>query len=75
MQTDLLFEEISNLKLKFLSRDMITVEKVVKKIDKDRYSALVYMLWYINEFETKLYRNKDTSDFANAPTCVSTITF
>ena len=72
---DLLFEEISNLKLKFLSRDMITVEKVVKKIDKDRYSALVYMLWYVNEFETKLYRNKETYDFTNAPNCVSTITF
>lgn len=53
IQTDLLFEEVSNLKIKNLSGGGMTIEKVVSKLDKDRYSALAYMLWYINEFENK----------------------
>ena len=54
VQTDLMFEEISNLKIKHMQNGALSVEKVVHKLDKDRYSALAYMLWYINEFETKV---------------------
>lgn len=61
MQTDLLVEEISNLKIKHISGGNITVEKLVKKIDKDRYSALAYMLWYIHEFESKI-KQKTTNN-------------
>lgn len=50
VQTDLLFEEISNLKLKHGNNGALSVEKVVRKIDKDRFSALVYLLYYINEY-------------------------
>lgn len=50
VQTDLLFEEISNLKLVHTSNGGITVEQVVRKVDKDRFSALAYVLWYINEY-------------------------
>lgn len=50
VQTDLLFEEVNNLKIKYLPSGALTVEKVVGKLNKDRYSALVYMLWYITEF-------------------------
>lgn len=58
-QTDCLFEEIINLKLKSVNGGKsLSVEKVVKRIDKDRYSALAYMLWYVNEFESKVYQPK-----------------
>lgn len=50
LQTDCLFEEVANLKLKQLPSGGITIEKVVKKLDKDRVSATIYALWYINEF-------------------------
>lgn len=50
IQTDCLFEEIANLKLKQLPNGNVSIEKVVSKLDKDRVSALIYVLWYINEF-------------------------
>ena len=59
-QTDLLFEEVNNLKLKYLHSGALTVEKVVNKLNKDRYSALVYVLWYIMEFCNKP-KQKDLS--------------
>lgn len=63
VQTDLLFEEISNLKIKELGGGRITVEKVISKLDKDRYSALSYMLWYISEFENKVKEPIDREVF------------
>lgn len=50
IQTDLLFEEVSNLKIKHLQNGGLTVEQVVRKINKDRFSALAYLLYYINEY-------------------------
>lgn len=50
LQTDLLFEEIANLKLKHMSNGALSVEKVVKKVDKDRFSALSYLIFYITEY-------------------------
>ena len=47
LQTDHLLEEIANLKLKTLPSGKFTVEQQTKRIDKDRYSALAYALWYI----------------------------
>ena len=62
VQTDLLFEEISNLKLKATNNgSSLSVERVVRKIDKDRFSALAYLLWYVNEFESKVYQPKTQS--------------
>ena len=58
-----MFEEISNLKLKNVDNGKaLSVERVVRKLDKDRYSALVYMLWYINEYESKIKQHKLQSD-------------
>jgi hypothetical protein len=51
LQTDLLLEEMANLKLKRLPSGKYTVEQVTKKINKDRYSAVSYGLWYIKNFE------------------------
>lgn len=59
IQTDCLFEEVANLKLKQLPSGGVTIEKVVKKMDKDRVSALIYVLWYINEFCTGMYQSSD----------------
>jgi ribonucleoside-diphosphate reductase alpha chain len=53
IQTDLLLEEIANLKLKKLPSGKYSIEQVTKKINKDRYSAIAYGLWYIKEFEDK----------------------
>lgn len=59
LQTDMLFEEIANLKLKHLNNGGVTIEKVVNKLDKDRTMATLYILWYINEFCRDLYANSD----------------
>lgn len=65
VQTELLFEEIANLKLKHNSNGSLSVEKVVRKIDKDRFSALAYLLYYIVEF-TSLIKKRDYLDTAHA---------
>jgi intein/homing endonuclease len=49
LQTQLLIDEVANLKLK-KTQNSITVEQVVKRVDKDRYSATAYSLFYINQF-------------------------
>lgn len=61
IQTDFLFEEIANLKLKILSNGGLTVEKIVKKINKDRWSALCYCVFFIMEFASTL-NYSDQSD-------------
>lgn len=53
VNTELLFMEIANLKLKVMAGNNLTVEKVVKKIDKDKFSALSYCIFYILEFTNK----------------------
>lgn len=47
IQTNFLVEEIVNLKLKKLNNGNLSVERVVTKVDKDRFSSLQYGLWYI----------------------------
>ena len=59
LQTDCLFEEIANLKLKHLSNGGVTIEKVVSKLDKDRVSATIYCLWLINEHFRDIYIQSD----------------
>lgn len=55
-QTQLFIDEVSNLKLK-KTQNAITVEQVVRRIDKDRYSATVYGLYYI-----AMFLEKETED-------------
>jgi ribonucleoside-diphosphate reductase alpha chain len=59
LQTDLLIEEIANLQLKHLSGGKISIEKVVNKFDKDRFSSLIYPLWYIKTFEENSEHDSD----------------
>lgn len=59
LQTDVLFEEIANLKLKHLSNGGVTIEKVVNKLDKDRVSATMHAIWYIYEFRRDINESSD----------------
>lgn len=73
MNTELLFMEITNLRLKVLSGNNLTVEKVVRKIDKDKFSALSYGIFYIMEFCNK--DKEPETDYSSAPICASSISF
>ena len=48
-QMQILIDEVANLKLK-KTQNSITVEQVIKRVDKDRYSAVAYALYYIAQF-------------------------
>lgn len=50
VNTELLFFEIANLKLKVMSGNSLSVEKVVRKIDKDKFSSVSYCIFYILEY-------------------------
>lgn len=67
IQTDLLFEEIANLKLKPNNNGTLSIEKVVKKLDKDRFSALSYLVWYILEYTSFIQKNTfNANDYAKS---------
>ncbi len=62
-QTQLLIDEVANLRLK-KTLTTITVEQVVKRLDKDRYSASAYLLYYISLFlEREEIENDDAYEF------------
>ncbi|QAV21662.1 hypothetical protein PC41400_08020 [Paenibacillus chitinolyticus] len=63
IQTDLLIEEIANLKLRQTQSARYTVEQLTKRVDKDRYSALAMGLWYIKNFEDKQRKVKNKMVF------------
>jgi ribonucleoside-diphosphate reductase alpha chain len=53
MNTDLLMDELSNLKVeKPEGSNTFKIKQVTRKIDKDIYSALVYLLYYVQQCET-----------------------
>jgi ribonucleoside-diphosphate reductase alpha chain len=58
-QMQLLIDEVANLKLKKTEKT-ITVEQVLKKVDKDRYSATAMGLYYIYQF---LEQDEQDSDY------------
>ena len=60
VQTQLLIDEVANLKLKTTQTSQ-TVEQVVKRIDKDRYSATIMALYYIYLFLEK--QSEESSDY------------
>ena len=53
IHTDLLIAELINLKAVPASEDSrkLTVKRQTKKYDKDRYSALAYVLYYISMYD------------------------
>lgn len=64
IHTDFLIEEIANLQLKHMKNGKLSVEKVVSRYDKDRFSALSYVLWYIKEFESSVVLEEEEDDLA-----------
>lgn len=54
IETDAFIEEAANLKMKHLNNGGITIEQVARKVNKDRVSAMMYMLWYIDKFAKDL---------------------
>lgn len=60
-QTNILVDEISNLKLKHLTNGGVTVEQVLSKVDKDRFSSLMYGLWWAMAYDNKI-DNGDNED-------------
>lgn len=59
IQTDLLIEEISNLQLKHLPSGKLSIIKVQNKINKDRVSSLMYVLWYIKTYEDNIEQEQE----------------
>lgn len=53
IQTEFFIEEVANLQLKTLNGGKLTVERNSKSLDKDRYSATAYMIYYIMAYENK----------------------
>lgn len=51
-QMQFFIDEVSNLKLK-KTQNSISVEQMVKRVDKDRWAAISYGLYYINLFLDK----------------------
>lgn len=54
IETDAFIEEAANLKMKHLNNGGVTIEQVARKVNKDRVSAMMYMLWYIDKFAKDL---------------------
>ena len=52
VQQELFFQETGNLKLVQNGKNL-SVEKVVRKFDKDRFSAVAYLLYYIMKVDDK----------------------
>ena len=73
MQTDLLIEEVANLKLKHMQGGKLSTEQVTRGIDRDRFSAVAYGLWYIKNYEDKIKSDKQ-QDISNL-SCVSSVSF
>jgi len=59
VQTDLLIDEIQNLKLETLPSGKLTVKQQAKRVNKDRYSALMMGLWYVSAFMNKVIEEKE----------------
>lgn len=58
-QTNALVDEIANLKLRHLTNGEVTVEKVLNKLDKDRFSSLMYALWWAMTYDNTIHTNNE----------------
>lgn len=70
IQTDFFIEEVSNLKLKTLNGGKLTVERNSRTMDKDRYSATSYILYYIKTYEDKIKPSKSNFDISKLASCM-----
>lgn len=75
LETDVLCGELLNLRYKPRGSDP-TVERVSTRIQKDRYSALLYGIYWIYLEEKKKYvRKRKKFDPINAPSCVTKVSW
>lgn len=58
ISTDLFVEEVMNLQYVQSGSGDIQVKQVSKRINKDKYSAVSYALWYIKKLEMENLENK-----------------
>lgn len=58
ISTDLFVEEVMNLQYHQTGSGDIQVKQVSKRINKDKYSAVSYALWYIKKLEMENLENK-----------------
>ena len=66
VQAELFFQEVSNLKLVQKGK-LLTIERVVRKFDKDRFSAVAYMLYYIEkQLDNKQQEKFNAKNFASS---------
>jgi ribonucleoside-diphosphate reductase alpha chain len=68
--TDSLIEETANLKLKTLSGGRLGIEMVIKGYNKDKFSALEYVLWYVQTFEDNVSIKEE--DITGLLACIMT---
>ena len=63
--TDGLLDELANLKIKDLDGGKFSVIQQTKAVDKDKYSALAYGLYYIDRYEDNYTKEQegDMSDY------------
>ena len=60
IQTDLFLEELANLQLETLNGGKLGIKQATKAIDKDRYSATAYCLFYIMKHENRTQEEINT---------------
>lgn len=58
VQTEFFIEEVANLQLETLNGGKLTVKRSSRTLDKDRYSAIAYMCYYIMSYENKSKKSK-----------------
>lgn len=65
LQTNFLIDEIQNIILKVLSNGKLSIARATTRLDKDRFSALLYGLWYVMTYMDNATQadNKTDLDF------------
>lgn len=75
LNTTILKDEMLNLKAKQSGKDVI-LERINTTIQKDRFSATEYLLWYVKELEDKARNKKeDSTSWDDMPILVSEVNF
>jgi ribonucleoside-diphosphate reductase alpha chain len=62
INTEVLIDEVSNLKRIDKPNGKMSIEQVSLKTDKDIFSALSYILYYLNKYENKKIEEKNDLD-------------
>ena len=63
LSTSVLIEEVANLKIVHNTNGTLKIQQMTRAVDKDRFSALAYGLFYINKEENKINNQDDGYDY------------